>query len=351
MYSPIQRKIVELGEKGYFTSATLELTSRCNLACRYCYVESGGNDMGTDEVLSTIDRIEDAGTLTLLITGGEIFAREDIVSILRHVASKTFIITHLLSNGTLINDEHIEVLSTHRRLIGYIRISFFSHDPVVHDGFTGEVGSFEKALNNAVRLKDRGVEVLLVVNITDENVDTLQETKRFFREKGFRITEGITKAASPHWDKKEFDGLTSKVFYERYFKQFSRDEVVHKFNGNPKPDLPPVKDLPLCQRLFSTIAIRSDGSIVPCISFRNHTVSNVVTDKRPLQEILRTSPLVQELRSLHIAQVGECGSCEFNDKCLFCPGMMYSEHYSFDRPLRQSCNYIKAAHERIINND
>jgi len=347
MNSPLQRKIVELGEKGYFTSATLELTSGCNLGCRYCYVDPPDKELSTNEVISVIDRLENAGVLSLLVTGGEIFSRNDIGEILAYIAGKSFIITHLLSNGTLIKEDHIALLSKYQRLIGYIRISFFSHDPIIHDGYTGVSGSFAAAFGNAQRLKELGVEVLLIVNVTTENVDTLQETKAFFRTHGFSVSEGITKTPTPHWDNKEFLALTSKEFFKRYFKQFSKQEIVRQYNEKIKTNGLPESDQPVCQRLFSTIAIRSDGSIVPCIAFRSHSISNVRTDNRPLQEILRTSALLQELRSVTIAQIGECGTCEFNEKCLFCPGMMYSEHGSFSRPLNQSCNFIEAAHECI----
>lgn len=57
-----------------------ELTSRCNLKCKMCYVSCPSNDKNAlsrehsaDEWIKIAKEARDAGMLYLLLTGGEVF--------------------------------------------------------------------------------------------------------------------------------------------------------------------------------------------------------------------------------------------------------------------------------------
>jgi len=340
----ILKKLTALGTRGYFSSATVELTARCNLSCRYCFVRPDGPEMTTDEICRMFDKLADAGVLTLMLTGGEVFVRDDILEILDYIGQKNFLMMSILSNGTLIGKEHVDYLSDHRNQIGFVRLSFFSHDPSIHDSFTGVPGSFERALHSALVLRGRGVNVPILINLIDENVDTLAETKRFFSEQGFTVSEGVTKIAAA--DGSGYcEQLISESFFERYFKGFADDELSHFHRKPDESQTVAPKDSVLCQRLFSSIAIRADGSIVPCIAFRDHSVADIREVSDDLQKVLRDSALIRELHELKVTDVAQCASCEHIRMCLFCPGMMYSENRSFLKPVRQNCNYIKALND------
>lgn len=66
-------------------SGGLELTFRCNLKCKHCYVASGikanSEEHSFREVCKILDAIADEGCLWLLITGGEPLARKDFLDI------------------------------------------------------------------------------------------------------------------------------------------------------------------------------------------------------------------------------------------------------------------------------
>ncbi len=69
-------------------SGTFELTPRCNLSCRMCYIHlSGaeqsarGRELTTEEWLSVGRQAVDAGMVYLLLTGGEPMLRKDFVTI------------------------------------------------------------------------------------------------------------------------------------------------------------------------------------------------------------------------------------------------------------------------------
>ena len=63
-------------------SGSLDLTHRCNLRCVHCYLGGRSSlfkkkEMSTNQVLSVIDDITDAGCLSLLISGGEPLLQPD----------------------------------------------------------------------------------------------------------------------------------------------------------------------------------------------------------------------------------------------------------------------------------
>ena len=90
----------------------IELTPYCNLRCVHCYLQDQEKStlLSTEEVELIIDKIFDAGVLFLYFTGGEIFTRPDFLDIYIYAKKKGFIV-ELLTNGTLINAEAIEVFN------------------------------------------------------------------------------------------------------------------------------------------------------------------------------------------------------------------------------------------------
>lgn len=342
--SVIENKLRTLGSRGFPSIGSIELTTRCNLACRYCFVTPEKKELPTDELCRALDRFADAGIISLMLTGGEPFMREDILDILAYIVNKKFFRTIVLSNGTLLQPCHIDFLAAHAAFFGYLRFSFFSHDPAVHDSFTGVSGSFGRTLANAERLINGGVKVMVIINLTEDNVDTLQKTKEFFAIRGFGVEVGVSKINTDKRIRGLCKPMTTGPFFDRYFsgiEETGLDAMRGSFeticgrpdNGNL-----------LCEQLFSMISLRADGSIVPCLSFRNHAISNITSDTRPLHLILQNSPLLQSLRKLRRADLQKCGVCPFVNFCVLCPGMMHTENGSFEQPLEQTCTYTRRLH-------
>ena len=61
-------------EKGIPVSGTFELTSRCNFRCEMCYVHGENcksKELSAEEWIALGECAKDAGTVFLLLTGGE----------------------------------------------------------------------------------------------------------------------------------------------------------------------------------------------------------------------------------------------------------------------------------------
>ena len=95
--------------------AVYEATMRCNLHCEFCYVIDFLNIEGEWRQEMTLERLRkafpDQPGFQVSLTGGEIFMRKDIMSVLDLFKEKGYHCGYLTTNGTIINDERAEALA------------------------------------------------------------------------------------------------------------------------------------------------------------------------------------------------------------------------------------------------
>lgn len=92
-------------------SVTIELLTLCNLKCEHCYIPEHNNS-GLDYLIlkDLFKQLRKMGSLNLVLTGGEIFLRKDIITLVELARTLGFRVS-LLSNSTMITDEQINQLS------------------------------------------------------------------------------------------------------------------------------------------------------------------------------------------------------------------------------------------------
>jgi len=142
---------------------TLEVTRRCNLACRHCYVRCGPKRRPREE-LSFADLLGLGFSLRqaygrrvgLALTGGEPLARPDLLPVLRFYR-KLGLSVSMATNGTLIDSTNAP------RLARYLTGVSVSVDGLrrTHDALRGR-GSFRRALRGLFHLRGRGLMELQV---------------------------------------------------------------------------------------------------------------------------------------------------------------------------------------------
>jgi len=344
----IIEKLKKLADLGYPFNGTIELTSRCNIFCEYCFIDRKVRELETSEVKTVIDRLDQAGVCTLLITGGEPFIREDILEILSYIFKKNFFEIYIFSNGTLLTKKEIEFLADHAKLINLFRISFFSHIPEIHDRFVGVNGSFHKALRTARALLSSGVRTGILLNAISQNLKTIENSREYFNSLGFKVQTGKNKILSTAHIRECFAETVSEEFYTTYYKGIGKKAVEDlKRQLEEQHELNRASQC-LCEGLFGLISIRSDGSITPCLTFRNLSLGNIVTDQRPLREIYTSSEIYHTLKKIKRSDIQKCKGCAYTNICVVCPGIMHTETGGFSEPSPMFCNNIKALDKVIL---
>jgi radical SAM protein with 4Fe4S-binding SPASM domain len=330
-------KVRKLSDQYSITNAAIELTNRCNAQCSYCYIpdHTNANDLTTQQIHYIIDKLDSSGILFINLTGGDPFLRTDINEILDHHFSCNFFLSTIFTNGTNINQEHIKLLSRNRNKIKHVRMTVFSHFPEAHDSYMKINGSLTKIINTGKLLLDEGIRTSIAIPVMDFNVDYLNTTIAYFRERGFIIglntSKLITKTNNPENLKK----MISEDFYLKFFRTLNDGELLrarHEIN----PDV----THSLCRGLRDSIMIDTKGDLHPCTNFREFTIGSIFQDCS-ISEILELNPDYKKLRTISKKSL-VCNTCEYSKYCLPCLANKHLIDKNFDGPFHQSCNYTNA---------
>jgi radical SAM protein with 4Fe4S-binding SPASM domain len=159
-----------------------ELTARCNLFCRMCYISNApGDPRQIEQELSATSWLEIArqakakGTLFLLLTGGEILLRQDFFDLYTPLTKMGFVLS-LFTNGTLISEDiaaKIAEAPPHR-----MEITLYGASAATYESITGVPGSFERCCRGIESLLKRGVKFGLKTTLTRQNIGEFEGMKR-----------------------------------------------------------------------------------------------------------------------------------------------------------------------------
>jgi MoaA/NifB/PqqE/SkfB family radical SAM enzyme len=166
--------------------AVYEATMRCNLHCEFCYVGDLLNLEGEWREEMTLDALRkafpDNPGFQVSLTGGEIFMRKDIMSVLDLFRDKGYACGYLTTNGTIISDQRAEALAD-LAAAGFLKHISVSIDGPgeMHDAARGLKGTFErtcaglKRLQEAARRKHAPLRVSINTTVTHESLEALDQ--------------------------------------------------------------------------------------------------------------------------------------------------------------------------------
>jgi MoaA/NifB/PqqE/SkfB family radical SAM enzyme len=160
-----------------------EATMRCNLTCEFCYVGDLLNIEGEwrqELPLDTLRRAFPEGDLKVNLTGGEIFMRKDILSVLDVFREKGYVCGYLTTNGTIITEERAEALAAlaEQKFLTHVSVSIDGPGEL-HDKARGVKGTFERTaaglrrLQAAARRKGAPLRVSINTTVAQESLETL----------------------------------------------------------------------------------------------------------------------------------------------------------------------------------
>jgi MoaA/NifB/PqqE/SkfB family radical SAM enzyme len=166
--------------------AVYEATMRCNLHCEFCYVGDLLNIEGEWRQELTLEGLTrafpDHAGFQISLTGGEIFMRKDIMSVLDLFREKGYACGYLTTNGTIISDERAEALAD-LAAAGFLKHISVSIDGPgeLHDAARGLKGTFERTcaglrrLQEAARRKHAPLRVSINTTVAHESLDALDQ--------------------------------------------------------------------------------------------------------------------------------------------------------------------------------
>lgn len=154
----------------------LNITNKCNLTCKHCYLGTSGNlDMDTGVFEKAVTQFEEIGGLKLMISGGEPLLHSgfwELMEILRSYELRVVV----LSNGTLIDE------AAAKKLSGCVDEVQVSIDGIrSHDRLRGK-GSYERSMRGISSLNRSGIPVSIATMIHKFNTGEFQEMEKLFSD-------------------------------------------------------------------------------------------------------------------------------------------------------------------------
>jgi MoaA/NifB/PqqE/SkfB family radical SAM enzyme len=175
--------------------AVYEATMRCNLHCEFCYVGDLLNIEGEWREEMTLEALGKAfpasSAFQVSLTGGEIFMRKDIMSVLDLFKEKGYACGYLTTNGTIITEERASALAD-LAAAGFLKHISVSIDGPgeLHDAARGLKGTFERTaeglrrLQEAARIRHAPLRVSINTTVAHESIEALDEMVEVAEELG-----------------------------------------------------------------------------------------------------------------------------------------------------------------------
>ncbi|MDE2407359.1 MAG: radical SAM protein [Xanthomonadaceae bacterium] len=310
-------------ELGIPLSVQLDLTYRCNETCIHCYLDHEDHgEMNTAEILDVLDQMAAAGVFFLNISGGEIFMRKDLFTILER-ASKLRFSVKLKTNGVMVRAEKARRIAALG--VDSVQISLYSHKPEVHDEITQLPGSLKRTLEGAQYLKDAGVRVTFANVLMHNNAGDYKDVRSLAEQMGAEYTVDAT--ITPM-----MDGDRSTVALNMdaaHLAGVMRDETL--LGDQARTILAPPSGPTPIEEAYSTLPCSAGhtacyvspyGDVTPCVQFP-YVVGNV--RKQRFIDIWKDSPQLNEVRAIRQSDLEGCSSCIHGSSCSRCPGLAYME--------------------------
>lgn len=280
----------------------IDLLVPCNLRCRHCYLDfRKGEIMPREKLIDVVNQLAEHGTAEIILTGGEIFLRKDLLEIIGHVESRGFLFD-LNTNGTWIDRAMADELC--KFAIQAVQISIYGTNAAAHEAITRKPGTFERSVNAARMLVERGVRVRLACHIQRDNFAEAFEFPKFAQSIGATY-EFETKLIPNR------NGSLAPIGYGVTAEQ-QAEAYRAKLIKQPKAGL-------LCPAAVSKARISAAGDIYPCELIDTVVVGNVYDHQ--LAEIW-TSAWRTNLRDQILNyKPARCGTCELWADCVPCAAM------------------------------
>lgn len=365
MSAPGSESIHPLNQQGIMSTpreVDIEITSKCNLRCKYCYFFDNPDptytDLPADEWICFFRELGECRVMYITLVGGEPFIRKDLPEIINGIVKNRMRFS-ILSNGSLIDDEIAQFIEKTGRC-DTVQVSIDGSKPETHDVLRGK-GSFEAAIRGLKILKKYNIPVTVRVTVHRHNIKDLDNIAYMLLEKleipSFSTNSaGFLGSCRINMDDvvltiNEREEAMEKLLYlsAKYPERITADagplaealhwsRMIEASKGN-NSTIEQEGYLTGCGCSQSKIAVRSDGTIIPCSMLTNMEMGKINRDS--IKDLWQNSPALNRLRNrknISLDTFESCRACEYIKYCTGnCPGIAYSTTGEVDHPAPDAC--------------
>ncbi|MCI6120926.1 MAG: radical SAM protein [Lachnospiraceae bacterium] len=155
-------------------TVAFELTPLCNMNCEMCYIRLGREEQEREHRLRTVEewlglaaRLKEAGTLFILLTGGEPMLYPGFSKLYQELQKMGFILT-INTNGTMCTEEIADILAA--ELPRRVNVTLYGASNETYARVTGNPRGYDQAMRGLNLLKERNIPVKLNCSMIRENM-------------------------------------------------------------------------------------------------------------------------------------------------------------------------------------
>jgi radical SAM protein with 4Fe4S-binding SPASM domain len=343
-YGPLVRELHRLAAvRRQPVNGSFELTTRCNLTCRMCYVRYAACDraqrtreLSASEWLTLAREAMNNGMVFLLLTGGEVFLRPDFFEIYEPLSRMGLVLT-LFTNGTLITDDIAARLA--QAPPSRTEITLYGATVATYEAVTGVPGSYARCCAGIEALVKRGVPLGLKTTITRQNVGELVAMRQMAHNWGVPFMAGWLLS-------RRVDGAASEVAecrlspHECVSLEATDQASAFEWTEAAIRDSAGRNDANFyCQAGKSAFVVNPAGEMNPCLDLPLPAV-------KPLEiGFAEAWTQVQAFVDTAPPLVPTCLSCDARDFCHRCPAWSLLETGTLTEPVPYLCEIAFARHK------
>ena len=337
-------------------SGTFELTPRCNMNCKMCYIrmtenemKKVGSELSVEEWINIGKAAVNKGMLLVLLTGGEAILYKDFKKLYLELRKLGLFIT-VNTNGTSFNDSWIEFFKEFPP--AQINVTVYGGSNETYKRLCNNPIGFDMMKKNVRKMLDNNLNVKLNATFSKDNVDDMEKIYSFGRELNIEINgntycfpavrkEGVDSPEQSRFTPEEaamarirlnWNAINNKDKFiwraKEIFKDINKQET---FNNDIKSNTgEPVT----CAAGRSTFWVTWDGRVLPCgmipnslISLKENTFEEIWNNIVTTTQDIRLSP--------------ECALCSKKLICQPCAAKLLAETGDYAKKAEYLCKYTE----------
>ena len=347
----ISRLFDRATQTGTPLSGTFELTPRCTLDCKMCYIHNKANDRAvieqekpTEWWLDLAKKAQEKGMLLLLLTGGECMLRKDFEEIYLACKKMGLLVT-INTNATLIDEEKIRLFKKYPPQ--RVNITLYGMSRETYGNLCGAPEAFNKVLWAIKALKEAGINIKINYTVTPYNKDDVFGASDFAEKLGvpiqtvtylfppLRACEGCGKATrlSPEEAAKVVFNLQKHRLGDD-FNKFLEYKSKNKKTPDYFDDCEKEGERIGCRAGSTTFWVTWDGKMTPC-GMMVEPVAEIGDDFSKAWQKIR-----KEREEIILPP--RCTNCEYKQHCDICAAVSYAETGKFNGLPTYVCEKAKA---------
>lgn len=338
-------------------NGTFELTVRCNLHCKMCLFRHSDSEnadiiskeLTTQQWIDLAREVAEAGTMSLLITGGEPMLRTDFCEIWEGIYKQGFIM-ELYTNATLVTPKIMETLCKYPP--HKIGVTIYGASPQTYKKVCGNAQAFQKAIDGIHSLLQLPSQVKFRTTIIQDNYcdlyaiqdlvkyefgDYLVENSRIVNQSVEGACADVNECRlSPEDNVKVIYSRGIQVMKERLGQSFDLSQLKIEVQANDV-QLNEKYTLFGCEAGMSQYTISWNGKLLGCQML---TCFSIDVISEGFLRAWKTYPFIVQLPQLD----QQCRECHLKEECESCLATRYCETGRLGGYSDYFCKFTKVHH-------